>query len=52
MARYKASEIIDAKGQAAYPGLIDAHAHFVGMHGLFFRPICLVPKHGRKPLSA
>lgn len=30
MARYKASEIIDAKGQTMYPGLIDAHAHFVG----------------------
>lgn len=30
LARYNAGEIIDAKGQALYPGLIDAHAHFVG----------------------
>ncbi len=28
--KYKAKETIDAKGQAVYPGLIDAHAHFVG----------------------
>ena len=30
LAAYTASEKIDAKGQAVYPGLIDAHAHFVG----------------------
>jgi predicted amidohydrolase YtcJ len=28
--QYIATESIDAKGQALYPGLIDAHAHFVG----------------------
>jgi predicted amidohydrolase YtcJ len=28
--KYKATESIDAKGAAVYPGLIDAHAHFVG----------------------
>jgi predicted amidohydrolase YtcJ len=28
--KYKADEIVDAKGQAVYPGFIDAHAHFVG----------------------
>jgi len=28
--KYTAKEIIDAKGEALYPGLIDAHAHFVG----------------------
>jgi predicted amidohydrolase YtcJ len=28
--KYKAKERIDAKGQAVYPGFIDAHAHFVG----------------------
>jgi predicted amidohydrolase YtcJ len=28
--QYKAKEKIDAKGQAIYPGFIDAHAHFVG----------------------
>ena len=34
--RYTANENIDAKGQALYPGLIDAHAHFVGYaRGLF-----------------
>ena len=30
LAAYTAPEKIDAKGQAAYPGFIDAHAHFVG----------------------
>lgn len=30
IAKYDAKEIIDAKGQPVYPGLIDAHAHFVG----------------------
>lgn len=30
IARYDASEMVDAKGQTIYPGLIDAHAHFVG----------------------
>ncbi|KAF0240143.1 MAG: amidohydrolase [Chitinophagaceae bacterium] len=34
--QYTATENIDAKGQALYPGLIDAHAHFVGYaRGLF-----------------
>ncbi len=28
--KYSAREMIDAKGQAVYPGFIDAHAHFVG----------------------
>lgn len=28
--KYKAREVVDAKGQAVYPGFIDAHAHFVG----------------------
>lgn len=27
---YKATEAVNAKGYAVYPGLIDAHAHFVG----------------------
>jgi predicted amidohydrolase YtcJ len=27
--KYKAKEIIDAKGQAVYPGFIDAHSHFL-----------------------
>jgi len=30
LAQYQAKETIDAKGQAVYPGFIDAHAHFVG----------------------
>ncbi len=30
LAKYTASEKIDAKAAAVYPGLIDAHAHFVG----------------------
>jgi predicted amidohydrolase YtcJ len=30
LAAYTASEKIDAKGKAVYPGFIDAHAHFVG----------------------
>ncbi len=30
LASYTATEKIDAKGQAVYPGFIDAHAHFVG----------------------
>jgi predicted amidohydrolase YtcJ len=28
--KYNAKEIIDAKGKAVYPGLIDAHCHFYG----------------------
>jgi predicted amidohydrolase YtcJ len=30
LAAYTAPEKIDVKGQAVYPGFIDAHAHFVG----------------------
>jgi len=30
LAAYTATEKMDAKGQAVYPGFIDAHAHFVG----------------------
>lgn len=30
MQRYKAREVVDAKGKFIYPGLIDAHAHFYG----------------------
>lgn len=30
MGTYKATDNIDAKGEAVYPGFIDAHAHFVG----------------------
>lgn len=33
---YNAKELIDAKGNAVYPGFIDAHAHFMGYaRGLF-----------------
>lgn len=28
--KYSAKQMIDAKGNAVYPGFIDAHAHFVG----------------------
>lgn len=28
--RYKSNEVIDAEGKFIYPGLIDAHAHFLG----------------------
>ena len=30
ISRYQAREMIDAKGQAVYPGFIDAHSHFLG----------------------
>lgn len=30
LAQYDATEKIDAEGHAVYPGLIDAHAHFIG----------------------
>lgn len=29
LSKYKANEVLDLKGAAVYPGLIDAHAHFV-----------------------
>lgn len=29
--KYKAENMIDVKGKAVFPGLIDAHAHFYGM---------------------
>jgi predicted amidohydrolase YtcJ len=36
MQQYEATEIVDAKGKAVYPGFIDAHAHFVEYgHSLF-----------------
>ncbi|HEX8332060.1 MAG TPA: amidohydrolase [Segetibacter sp.] len=35
--KYKAKETIDAKGQAVYPGFIDAHAHFVGFGQSLFQ---------------
>ena len=28
--KYVAKEVIDAKGQAVYPGFVDAHSHFLG----------------------
>lgn len=30
LAHYRSNETIDAKGQAIYPGFIDAHSHFLG----------------------
>ncbi len=30
MGKYTATDNVDAKGEAVYPGFIDAHAHFVG----------------------
>lgn len=30
LSKYQSEQIVDAKGQAVYPGFIDAHAHFVG----------------------
>lgn len=30
MGKYTADSVVDAKGNAVYPGFIDAHAHFVG----------------------
>ena len=36
LAHYSSANMVDAKGQAVYPGFIDAHAHFVGYgRGLF-----------------
>ena len=29
--KYKSSQVIDANGKPVYPGLIDAHCHFLGM---------------------
>ena len=34
---YEATEVIDAKGAAIYPGFIDAHAHFVGYGSSLFQ---------------
>ena len=36
---YSAKEMVDAKGRAAYPGFIDAHAHFVGYGQSLFQEI-------------
>lgn len=33
---YNATEVIDAKGAAMYPGFIDAHAHFIGYGSSLF----------------
>ena len=35
--KYRATETIDAKGAAVYPGFIDAHAHFVGYGSSLFQ---------------
>jgi predicted amidohydrolase YtcJ len=35
--KYTATENIDAKGAAVYPGFIDAHAHFVGYGSSLFQ---------------
>ncbi|MEN9686876.1 MAG: hypothetical protein RLZZ28_2662, partial [Bacteroidota bacterium] len=35
--KYTATETIDAKGAAVYPGFIDAHAHFVGYGSSLFQ---------------
>lgn len=35
--KYAATETIDAKGQAVYPGFIDAHAHFVSYGRALFQ---------------
>lgn len=37
MQSYTSNNIVDAKGQAIYPGFIDAHAHFVGYAGSLFQ---------------
>ena len=37
LSKYAATESVDAKGAAVYPGLIDAHAHFVGYGSSLFQ---------------
>lgn len=37
MQSYTSNNMVDAKGQAIYPGFIDAHAHFVGYAGSLFQ---------------
>ncbi len=37
MQSFTSDNIVDAKGQAIYPGFIDAHAHFVGYAGSLFQ---------------
>src|SRR5438067_13448183 len=41
LAQYDAAEKIDAKGNAVYPGFIDAHSHFLG-YGLNLQSADLV----------
>src|SRR5437763_1758425 len=41
LAQYNATEKLDAKGAAVYPGFIDAHAHFLG-YGLSLQTAALV----------
>jgi predicted amidohydrolase YtcJ len=35
--KYQADSMVDAKGAALYPGLIDAHAHFMGYGASLFQ---------------
>lgn len=37
MKQYQADSLVDAKGAAVYPGLIDAHAHFLGYGTALFQ---------------
>jgi predicted amidohydrolase YtcJ len=46
--KYKAKETVDAKGQAVYPGFIDANAHFLGyVQSLFILCFHQVRSHKR-----